>query len=43
MSKRNKILLLEDMLQSANKIKNYTFELDYDSFVESLETIISEK
>ncbi len=39
MSKRDKILLLEDMLQSANKIKRYTDNVDYDSFVEDYKTI----
>ena len=39
MSKRDKILLLEDMLQSAIKIKRYTDKLDYDSFVEDDKTI----
>jgi uncharacterized protein with HEPN domain len=32
MSKRDIILLLEDMLQSAQKIKQYTKDLDFDSF-----------
>ena len=39
MSKRDKILLLEDMLQSAIKIKRYTDKLDYDTFVEDDKTI----
>ncbi len=39
MSNRDKILLLEDMLQSAIKIKRYTDKLDYDSFIEDDKTI----
>jgi len=39
MSKRDKILLLEDMLQSAIKIKRYTDKFDYDTFVEDDKTI----
>ncbi len=39
MSKRDKILLLEDMLQSAIKIKRYTDKLDYDTFVQDDKTI----
>lgn len=39
MSKRDKILILEDMLQSANKIKRYTDKLDYDTFIEDDKTI----
>ena len=33
MSKRDIILLLDDMLQSAQKIKRYTKNLDFDSFL----------
>ena len=33
MSKRDSILLLEDMLESAQKIKPYTIELDYEAFL----------
>lgn len=33
MSKRETLLLLDDMLQSAQKIKQYTEGLDFDSFV----------
>jgi uncharacterized protein with HEPN domain len=33
MSKRDNLLLLDDMLQSAQKIKRYTKDLDYDSFI----------
>lgn len=33
MSKRDIMLLLDDMLQSAHKIKNYTKDLDFDSFL----------
>lgn len=39
MSKRDKILLLEYMLQSAKKIKRYTNKLDYDTFPEDDKTI----
>jgi uncharacterized protein with HEPN domain len=39
MSKRDKILLLEDMLQSAVKIKRYTENLDFDSFMSDDKTI----
>lgn len=39
MSKRDEILLLEDMLQSAIKIKRYTDKLDYDTFVQDDKTI----
>lgn len=39
MSKRHTILLLDDMLQSAQKIKRYTKDLDYDSFVMDDKTI----
>lgn len=33
MSKRDTILLLDDMLQSAQKIRLYTQDLDFDSFM----------
>ncbi len=39
MSKRDTILLLDDMLQSAKKIKRYTENLDFDSFLSDEKTI----
>ncbi|HEY9115453.1 MAG TPA: HepT-like ribonuclease domain-containing protein [Bacteroidales bacterium] len=39
MSNRDQILLLEDMLESALKIKRYTAKLDYDSFLADEKTI----
>ncbi len=39
MSSRDRKLLLEDMLESALKIKRYTLGLDYDSFVADDKTI----
>lgn len=39
MSKRDLILLLEDMLESALKIKRYTTNLDYDQFLADDKTI----
>lgn len=39
MSKRDIILLLDDMQQSANKIKRYTENLDFDSFMSDEKTI----
>ena len=39
MSKRDNILLLEDMLQSALKIKQYTDNLDYNAFISDDKTI----
>ena len=33
MSKRDRILLLEDMLDSALKIRLYTNDMDFDSFL----------
>ena len=39
MSKRDTLLLLDDMLQSAKKIKLYTKGLDYDSFLVDDKTI----
>jgi len=39
MSKRDTILLLEDTLQSAQKIKRYTGGLDYNEFVSDEKTM----
>lgn len=39
MSKRDTILLLEDMLQSAKRIKRYTENIDFDSFMLDEKTI----
>ena len=39
MSKRDNLLLLDDMLQSAQKIKRYTNDLDYASFLLDDKTI----
>jgi len=39
MSKRDLILLLEDMLESALKIKRFTTDLDFDSFINDDKTI----
>ncbi len=39
MSKRDTLLLLDDMLQSALKIKRYTQDLDFDSFLSDEKTI----
>ena len=39
MSNRYLILLLEDMLESASKIKRYTKNMDYDSFLNDDKTI----
>ena len=39
MSKRDTLLLLEDMLDSSLKIRNYTEGLNYESFVEDDKTI----
>ena len=39
MSKRDNFLLLEDMLQAAQKIKNYTKDLDFNSFFSDEKTI----
>lgn len=39
MSRRDILLLLEDMLQSAQKIKRYTEGLDYGSFLKDDKTI----
>ena len=39
MSKRDTLLLLDDMLQSVQKIKQYTKDLDYNAFVADDKTI----
>ena len=39
MSKRDILLLLDDMLQACIKIKKYTQGMDYDSFIEDDKTI----
>lgn len=39
MSKRDRRLLLEDMLEAALKIKKYTVDLDYDAFLDDDKTI----
>ena len=39
MSKREALLLLDDMLQSARKIKRYTKDLDYNSFQSDDQTV----
>lgn len=39
MSKRDTILLLDDMLQSAQRIKKYTSNLDYEAFLSDDMTI----
>lgn len=39
MSKRETLLLLDDMLQSAKKIKRYTLDLDFNSFLSDDKTI----
>ncbi len=39
MSKRSLQLLLEDMLEAANKIKSYTKGLDLESFVNDEKTV----
>jgi uncharacterized protein with HEPN domain len=39
MSKRDHFLLLEDMLDSASKIKNYTSNYTYDDFINDDKTI----
>ena len=39
MSKRDSLLLLDDMLQSALKIKRYTKDTDYDTFVADDKTV----
>ena len=39
MSKRDTNLLVDDMLQSAYKIKRYTDEMDYNTFVQDDKTV----
>jgi uncharacterized protein with HEPN domain len=39
MSKRNTLLLLEDMMQSAQKIKRYTKNLNFATFISDEKTI----
>lgn len=39
MSKRDTILLLEDMLHATQKIKRYTLGLDFDSFLADEKTL----
>ena len=39
MSKRDDLLLLQDMLESANKIKKYTKNLDYEKFIKDDRTV----
>lgn len=39
MSKRDTLLLLDDMLQSAQKIKQYTKDLDFNSFLSDDKTM----
>ena len=39
MSKRDTLLLLEDMLQSAQKVKRYTEGIDFDIFVSDDKTM----
>lgn len=39
MSKRDTLFLLDDMLQSALKIKNYTKDINFDSFAKDEKTI----
>jgi uncharacterized protein with HEPN domain len=39
MSNRDILLLLDDMLQSAQKIKRYTKDLDFDSFLSDDKTM----
>ena len=39
MSKRDILLLLDDMYQSAQKIKRYTKDIDFDSFVSDEKTM----
>ena len=42
MFKRDSLLLLEDMLESAQKIKRYTIELDYDAFLSDDKSVDAE-
>ena len=39
MSKRDILLLLEDMIESAFRIKNYTKDLDFNSFIKDEKTV----
>ena len=39
MSKRDALLLLKDMLESAQKIKRYTNELDFEAFLSDDRTV----
>lgn len=39
MSERDSLLLLDDMLQSAQKIKRYTKGINYDSFIADDKTV----
>ena len=39
MSKRSDDLLLNDILESINKIKLYTFNLNFDSFINDSKTV----
>ena len=39
MSKRETLLLLDDMLQSAKKIKRYTLDFDFNSFLSDDKTM----
>jgi uncharacterized protein with HEPN domain len=39
MSKRDVLLLIDDMLQSAQKIKRYTSGMDYTSFIADAKTV----
>ncbi|MBN2423661.1 MAG: DUF86 domain-containing protein [Calditrichaceae bacterium] len=39
MSKRETLLLLDDMFQAAQKIKRYTKDLDFDSFLNDEKTM----
>ena len=39
MSKRDTLLLLEDMLESVQKIKRFTNELDYEAFLSDDRTV----
>ena len=40
MSKRDVLLLLDDMLQPAQKIKRYTKDLNYDSFYQMIKQLM---
>lgn len=39
MSKRDPLLLIEDMLEAAEKIKQYTKDYNYDSFINDSKTL----